>query len=119
MTPLKVFALASCDSCRRARRFLHAAGIPFEEIPIRESPPSLPELRSMLAAYSGEVRRLFNTSGQEYRASRIAAKLPSMSADEALFLLVSNGNLVKRPFAVGKEIHLTGFDEATWKAAFP
>jgi transcriptional regulator, Spx/MgsR family len=114
---LKVYAYASCDTCRKALKFLRAEGIAFEELPIRETPPTKAELREMLAAQGGDLRRLFNTSGRDYKALGLSAKLPSMSEAEAIDLLASNGNLVKRPFAIGAGIHLVGFKEDAWRGA--
>ena len=68
----------------------------------------------MLAAYEGQLRRLFNTSGLDYRQLNIKEKLPTMSAADAIKLLAANGNLIKRPFAIGTDLQLVGFDEATW-----
>ena len=115
---LRVYAYKNCDTCRKALKFLRASGIAFEEIPIRETPPGEAELRSMLAAQDGQLRKLFNTSGGDYKALGLSAKLPAMAPDEALALLTSNGNLVKRPFAIGDGIHLVGFDESRWREAF-
>jgi arsenate reductase len=71
----------------------------------------------MLAAQGGQLRKLFNTSGGDYKALGLSAKLPALSEAEALDLLAGNGNLVKRPFALGDGVALVGFDEATWCAA--
>lgn len=117
MSRLTVYTLAQCSTCRDAVRWLQARGLEFEEKPIRETPPTKAELRTMRAAYAGEVRRLFNSSGIEYRALGIAAKLPALSADQALDLLAGNGRLVKRPFLVGRGVALVGFDAAQWGAA--
>ena len=114
---LKVYTYAKCDTCRKAVKFLRAENVEFEEVPIRETPPSLAELRAMLKARDGELRRLFNTSGQDYKALGLSAKLPTLSEAEALALLEKNGNLVKRPFAIGGGVHLIGFDEAAWREA--
>ena len=88
-------------------------GIHFSEIPIRETPPTIAELRTMLAAYDGEMRRLFNTSGLDYRALNLKEKLTEMSEKEALELLTKNGNLVKRPFLLDGDngLALVGFKE--------
>ncbi|MCW5557446.1 MAG: arsenate reductase family protein [Verrucomicrobiae bacterium] len=112
---LKVYAYAGCDTCRRALRFLRERNVVHEVIPIREQPPSRAELRRMLAAYGGDVRRLFNTSGQDYKALGLARKLPDLSTDEALALLAGNGNLVKRPFVLARDDAWTGFKEAEWR----
>jgi arsenate reductase len=114
---LEVYAYRNCDTCRRALKFLRAHGIAFREIAIRETPPPPAALRAMLDAHGGQLRKLFNTSGGDYKALGLAAKLPSMPAAEALALLASNGNLVKRPFVVGDCVHLVGFDEVAWTAA--
>lgn len=114
---LKVHAYANCDTCRKALKFLRSEGIAFEEIPIRESPPSAAELRQMLAAKGGEIRKLFNTSGRDYKALGLSTRLPEMTEAEAIDLLASNGNLVKRPFAIGNGVLLLGFKEDEWREA--
>ena len=115
---LKVYTLAQCSTCRDATRWLRAHGLAFDERAIRETPPTLVELRAMLAAHGGEIRRLFNSSGLEYRAQRLAEKLPALSEAAALALLAANGSLVKRPFLLGGSAALVGFNEAKWEAAF-
>jgi len=115
---LAIYTYKNCDTCRRAVKWLRARGIAFEEHPIRETPPGPAELRKMLAALGGERRRLFNTSGGDYRELKLGEKLPAMNDADALGLLAGNGNLVKRPFVLGPQVALVGFDEAEWSAAF-
>jgi arsenate reductase len=117
MSALKIYTLANCDTCRKAVKWLRARGISFEERAIRETPPTKAELKAMLAAYQGELRRLFNTSGGDYREQKLGEQLPALSEAAALGLLAGNGNLVKRPFLIGGEVMLVGFDEAGWPAA--
>jgi len=116
---LKVYAYQGCSTCRAALSWLRGKGIPFTEVAIRETPPTLPELRAMLAAHGGQFRAIFNTSGLEYRALGLKDKLSAMPVDEALSLLAANGKLVKRPFALdaARGVHLVGFREAEWLAA--
>ncbi len=114
---LKVYTLAQCSTCREATKWLRAQRIDFEERPIRETPPTLPELRAMLAAHGGNLRKLFNSSGIEYRAQKLAAKLPAMPESEQLALLAGDGRLVKRPFVVGDKVALVGFNAQAWAAA--
>lgn len=122
MSTLIVYTYANCDTCRRAVKWLRAHEIAFVEKPIRETPPTTAELRTMLARLggAGALKKLFNTSGVDYRAPKIGEKLPALSEAEALKLLAGNGNLVKRPFALGadaKGAGLVGFDETVWAAA--
>jgi arsenate reductase len=122
MSALKVYTLSNCDTCRRATKWLKARGVKFEERAIRETPPTLPELRAMLAARKAEgtgLLKLFNTAGGDYREQKLGEKLPALTEAQALALLAGNGSLVKRPFAIGGGVALVGFDEETWAAALP
>lgn len=114
---LSVYTYTNCDTCRKAVKWLKAKGIPFTERAIRETPPTMAELRQMLAAQGGELRKLFNTSGRDYREQGLGEKLPELSPAQAFELLAANGNLVKRPFAIGDDVGLVGFDEASWARA--
>lgn len=114
---LTVYAYEKCDTCRKALKWLTANGISHQVKAIRETPLARAELRSALSAHGGELRRLFNTSGVDYRAMGIKARLPSLTEAEALDLLSSNGNLVKRPFLIGNGVSLVGFQPEVWKEA--
>ncbi len=119
MSPVKIYTLAQCSTCRDATKWLRARGVAFTERAIRETPPTLPELRAMLAAQGGNLRKLFNSSGLEYRAQKLAEKLSAMSEPEQLALLAGNGSLVKRPFLLGAGVALVGFDAQQWAVAWP
>lgn len=112
---LRIHTLKTCDSCRKATKWLTEHKLPFQEIPIRETPPSLADLKRALANLDGDIRKLFNTSGQDYRALNLKEKLPTLSTDQALELLASNGNLIKRPFLISKSETLVGFQPETWR----
>jgi arsenate reductase len=114
---LTFYAHPKCSTCQRAREWLQKQGVVFAEKDIRTTPPSLAELRAMLKAQDGKLSRLANTSGIEYRALGLSAKLPAMTEDEALRVLAGNGMLVKRPFLIGPGVALVGFKEAMWSAA--
>jgi arsenate reductase len=117
VSALTIYTLSNCSTCRDATKWLRARGIAFAEKPVRETPPTVKELRAMLAAHDGKISRLFNTSGMDYRALGIAQKLPGLTTAEALDLLAGNGRLVKRPFLIGTGVALVGFDEKSWTQA--
>ena len=112
---LRVYAYENCDTCRKALKYLAAKKIAADVIPIREQPPTVAELREMLGYVGGDLKRLFNTAGQDYRALDMKTRLPKLSVDEALELLAGNGNLVKRPFALTAKSGLVGFREEEWE----
>ena len=111
---LKIYTYKNCDSCRKAIRFLQANKTLYKEYPIREEPPTKAELEKMLGFLDGSLRKLFNTSGQDYRNLSLKDKLPSMGKTEAFELLSKNGNLVKRPFVLSPTWGLVGFKEDEW-----
>lgn len=111
---IQIYTLKTCDSCRKATKWLTENQIPFQEIPIRETPPSLADLKRALANLDGDIRKLCNTSGQDYRSLNLKEKLPTLSIAQALDLLANNGNLIKRPFLISKSETLVGFQPETW-----
>lgn len=113
---MTIYTYQKCSNCRKAVKWLRARGIAFEERPIREVPPTVAELRAMRAARGGELRRLFNTSSQDYRDAGLKDRLDSMSEAEAFTILRGNGNLVKRPFLIGEGVAVNGFRESEWES---
>ena len=117
MSELTFYAHPKCSTCEGARAWLGENGLAFVEKDIRTAPPSLAEMRAMLKGQGGEVRRLCNTSGIEYRAQGLSAKLPTLTEAAALSLLAGNGMLIKRPFLIGPRVALVGFKEPAWREA--
>lgn len=110
---MKIYTYTKCSTCRKATKWLNEQNHVFEEIPIRETPPTVAELQQMLH-HVGDLKKLFNTSGQDYRALGMKDKLPTLGTDEALALLASNGNLIKRPFLLADGKGTVGFKEEVW-----
>jgi arsenate reductase len=112
---IRIYTYEKCDTCRKALKFLSAHGIEPHVVPIREQPPSKAELKRMFAFLGGDVRKLFNTSGRDYKELGMKDRLPKLSEAEALDLLAKNGNLVKRPFLLTERNGTVGFNEAEWR----
>ena len=109
-----VYLYPKCSTCRDAIKWLDSHAVEYTAMPIRETPPSREELEAALQLMDGNIRRLFNTSGMDYRAQGLAERLPAMTDAEAITLLTGNGNLVKRPFVIGNGVALTGFKPDVW-----
>jgi arsenate reductase len=114
---LTLYAYKNCDTCRKANKWLKENHISYETKAIRETPPTTTELEQALAAQDGDLRKLFNTSGGDYRELGLKDKLPGLSKSEAIALLANNGNLVKRPFLISETTALVGFNESAWSKA--
>ena len=115
---MKIYVYEKCGTCRKALKWLDERGIEHQTVPIRETPPSKATLKKMLKAKEGQRKKLFNTSSKDYRDPEVKNRLPNLSDDEAIALLASRGNLIKRPFVLGGEVALIGFKEDEWEAAF-
>ena len=104
-----------CSTCRKAKKWLDDHGVAYTDRHIKENNPTYEELKEWSARSGLPLKRFFNTSGQLYRSLQLKDKLPSMSEDEQLRLLASNGMLVKRPLVVTDSAVLTGFKEKEWE----
>jgi len=110
----KLYSYGGCGTCRKALAWLAERGIPADPIDITSQPPSLAELR--LALEQLGRTRLFNTSGQSYRALG-SAVVKAMDDEQALAALAADGRLVKRPFLLTADGRvLTGFKPEEWQA---
>ena len=104
-----------CSTCQKARKWLEANHLEFTERHIVEENPSYEELKEWYAESGLPLKKFFNTSGMLYKEMQLKDKLPTMSEEEQLKLLATNGMLVKRPLIVNGNIILTGFKEAEWE----
>lgn len=112
---ITVLCYKKCTTCQKALKWLEANGISYQERPIKEENPGKEELRTWYQASGLPLKRFFNTSGNLYKEMKLKDRLPSMSEEEQLELLATDGMLVKRPLLVGDGIVLVGFKEEEWK----
>ncbi|GEC90127.1 MULTISPECIES: arsenate reductase family protein [Brevibacillus] len=115
---MKAYLYNKCDTCRKAKKWLTDQNIPFEEIPIVDAPPSKEELRQIWQTSGLDLRKFFNVSGVHYRELGLKDKLPTMSEDEMLELLASNGKLIKRPLITNDRTVTLGFKEEELEKAW-
>jgi arsenate reductase len=106
-----------CSTCKKAKDWLDANNIPYEERNIKEENPKEDELTKWIKKSGYPLKSFFNTSGKLYRELNIKDKLKSMSEEELIKLLATDGMLVKRPILVGEDLVLVGFKEEDWVKA--
>ena len=104
-----------CSTCQKAKKWLDEHELNYTDRNIKEQNPSYEELRSWYEMSGLPLKRFFNTSGLLYKSLNLKDKLPTMSEDEQLRLLATDGMLVKRPIIVDGETVLTGFKESEWE----
>ena len=112
---MQFICYSKCSTCQKARKWLEAKGISFEVRDIKEDNPTYEELKQWYAMSGLPLKRFFNTSGQQYKTLNLKDKLATMTDEEQLNLLASDGMLVKRPLLWGQNFILVGFKEAEWE----
>ena len=113
---VKFICYPKCTTCQKARKWLHDSKVEYEFRDIKLDSPTLDELTEWHKKSGLPLKKFFNTSGLLYKSLDLKNKLPTMSEDEMLKLLASDGMLVKRPLLIGDCFVLVGFKEAEWSA---
>lgn len=103
-----------CSTCKKAKKWLDENGVEYTDRHIIENNPTHEELKEWYEKSGLELKKFFNTSGMLYKSLNLKEKMTTMSEDEQLKLLATDGMLVKRPLIVSDNFVLTGFREKEW-----
>ena len=104
-----------CTTCQKAKKWLDDNGLTYDARHIKEEPPTYEELKVWYERSGLPLKRFFNTSGLVYKALELKDKLPTMTEEEQLCLLATDGMLVKRPLLITEDKVLPGFKPAEWE----
>ena len=105
-----------CSTCQKAKKWLDEHGISYTDRHIKEDRPSYEELSFWYKTSGLPLKKFFNTSGLLYKSMNLKEKLPTMTEEEQLRLLATDGMLVKRPIVVTERTVLVGFKEVQWES---
>ncbi len=105
----------TCSTCQKAKRWLQEKGLHFDERNIKTEAPTYEELKLWHSQSGLPIKKFFNTSGLAYKALGLKEKLATMSQEEQLRLLASDGMLVKRPLLISGEKVMAGFKADQWE----
>lgn len=103
-----------CSTCIKAKFYLDSVTTDYSIRDIKLENPTFDELKEWYEKSGLDIKRFFNTSGNLYKSMNLKDKLPSMSIEEKLELLSTDGMLVKRPIIVADNFVLTGFKQSEW-----
>ena len=113
MKKINFYSYLKCSTCRKASKWLHERNFEYQLIDIVENPPLLKYLNLALEQYSEDRKKVFNTRGKSFKS--INLDIDSLSKEEIIKLLFSDGKLIKRPFLVYEEKKIIlGFNEAEY-----
>ena len=96
-----------CTTCKKAYAALQDLGIEAKYRNIKEENPTKEEIRHWLDL-GVDINKLWNTSGQAYRTLHLKDKRKTMSQEEMIDLLASDGMLVKRPVVIQENVIIVG-----------
>ena len=111
---LKFICYPKCTTCQKAKKWLDDNNIEYELRDIKLNNPNVEELIEWYRKSGLPLKKFFNTSGLLYKSMELKNKLPTMTEDEMLKLLATDGMLVKRPILVGTDFVLVGFKDIEW-----
>ena len=111
---IKFICYPKCTTCQKAKKWLDDNNIEYEIRDIKENNPDYEELSAWYKMSGLPLKKFFNTSGLLYRGMELKTKLPTMSDEEQLKRLSTDGMHVKRPLLVGEDFVLVGFKEKEW-----
>ena len=106
---LKFIEYPKCSTCIKARKYLDQLGLEYTKRHIVDEKLNKEELLALYKKSDLPLKRFFNTSGLKYRELNLKDNLPTMSENEQLTLLASDGMLVKRPIIETDDRVLVGF----------
>ncbi len=96
-----------CTTCKKCHAALLELGFDVTYRHIKEDNPTKEEIQSWVDA-GVPLSKLFNTSGQVYRALNLKDKRKTMSDEELIALLATDGMLVKRPIVIYNDTIIVG-----------
>lgn len=105
---LRFYGKKTCITCQKAKAFLEAQDIPFEELAIETKPPAREILEKLVDA--DNVKASLNTRSAIYKEKNLGKTTPDKKT--AIDLMLKDPNLIKRPVIINKQGALyQGFDE--------
>ena len=104
-----------CTTCQKAKRWLDENQITYDLRDIKLENPTYDELSAWYQRSGLPLKKFFNTSGVVYKELKLSSKLPTMTEEEQIALLATNGKLVKRPLVVTERFVLVGFKPEEWE----
>lgn len=112
---MKFIYYPKCSTCQKAKKYLDEHNMKYQEQDIKNNPPTYEELLDYYHKSNLPIKKFVNTSGLLYKELNLKEKIDTMTDEEILKLISTNGMLIKRPLLIDNDIILTGFKEEDYK----
>lgn len=113
--PLTMYMYSKCGTCRKALKLLQSEGMEVSTIDLIDTPPNREVLADLIEKSNLAIKKFFNTSGVVYKKNNLKEVVPTLSKDEQLDLLASDGKLIKRPIVTDGEQVTVGFKQEEYE----
>ena len=111
------YSYSRCSTCRKAAKWLDKKNYDYKLIDIVKEPPLYNYLNLALEQHPADNKRIFNTRGKAFKSLNL--DIQSLSRQEIIQILLSNGKLIKRPFLIYEEKKvILGFNEIEYAKQF-
>ena len=107
---IQVYGIKTCDSVRKAIKYLKVNDLPYEFIDFRQTPVEAKSIASWLEVT--DIKTLFNTRGTTYRT--LGLKALDLSDDEKQEWLAKENMLIKRPVITLDKKVIVGYNESLY-----
>lgn len=110
-----VYCYSKWSTCKKALKYLEENNVKFNLIDLVKNTPTAEELKEIIKKGNYDIDKYFNTRGKVYKELNLKEKLSSMTDDEKVNLLSTDGLLIKRPLLVDNGNVILGFKEDDYK----
>jgi len=110
---LTFFTYPSCTSCRKAKAWLNANGVEYEERHLFRNPPSVEELMEIVKKTHNGIDEILSTRSQRFKQLEI--DINELTVSELLELLSEDPRLLKRPILTDGENLIVGYNQSAMK----
>ena len=114
---IKVYTSPSCTSCRKARAWLQANQLEFEEKNIFAEPLTESEIKKILAATEGGVQDIISTRSKIYE--KLGIDFNELTLKQMIVLFKEYPSLLRRPILIDEKRILIGFNEDEIRSFVP
>ena len=111
---MMLFEYPRCSTCQKAKKYLESKNFNFGVRNIVIDKLNINELDRLIQKSGKDINKFFNTSGLKYRELKLKDRIQTMSYEEKLQILSTDGMLVKRPLLELGDKVLIGFKEKEW-----
>ena len=118
MQTLTLYGIPTCDSCRKARKWLDSHDVAYTFVNLKEQTPPQALLQTLFDTGAIAPEKCLNTAGARYRELGLKDRRATMSAADYAKLFATEGMVLKRPFVTDAAQATAGFKEAAFAAAW-